>query len=183
MSNQIKLLITILALLLSFSNIAEEGGKEDCSYDGIGFKEEANIAKVYFYTGTCHYRNADYEQSAEEWKKLALLEEVAPEFSDLQIDVLNNLGYLKFFGLGIEENKTEAVSYWEKAVGLGHEESEYHLCHAYADIEQITYAPKKAYSHCQKALMIYSNMENRQEDNEIAYQQTKKYMNFLKSLE
>ncbi len=147
--------ILLILSLLSVSVLS----KENCTIESIGLEESSNIAEKLYYAGTCHYRNEDYQLSATSWEKLSNLKNVTPEFQDLQIDVLNNLGYLMFFGYGINQNQKQAVSYWVKAVSLGHYESEYHLCHAYADKKQSTYNLPLAKKHCEKALLIYKGME------------------------
>ena len=112
--------------------------KENCSDESIGLKNSSSLAEKLFYKGTCHYRNQEYRLSAKYWGDLSDLEDVEDRYEVLQIDSLNNLGYLKFYGLGIPEDKTGAVFYWKKAISLGHDESEFHLCHAYADKDEPT---------------------------------------------
>ncbi|WP_444939830.1 sel1 repeat family protein [Microbulbifer sp. ZKSA004] len=153
---------SILLILVLFS--APVLSKENCGLESIGLEKSSTVAEKLYYTGTCHYRNKDYELSARSWEELSNLKKVDPEFQGLQVDVLNNLGYLKFFGFGIKQDQKLAVSYWAKAVSLGHYESEYHLCHAYADKEQLTYNLAKAKKHCEKALLIYKGMENPDKD-------------------
>ncbi len=106
----------------------------------------------------------EYHLSAKYWGQLSALEGVAVEYEELQIDSLNNLGYLKFFGYGIDENKEEALNLWKKAILLGHYESEYHLCHAYADRDQPTFNYALAKKHCEKAFLIYNGMEEPDEE-------------------
>lgn len=156
----------IAVLLLSFANFAS--AKEDCSLEALDLDESSNIAEILFYTGTCHYRNEDYELAVKNWSELSALKNIDPEYEELQIDTLNNLGYMKFFGYGTPEDKDIALDYWKKAVLLGHLESEYHLCHAYADKEEPTYHLAKAQKHCKKALLIYKGMED--PDDEILRQ-------------
>ena len=163
-----KYFFTIVFLFYSLTAIA----KEDCSLKGIELDESSNIAEKLFYTGTCHYRNEDHSLSANAWKELAKLKNIEPEYKDLQIDVLNNLGYLLFFGYGIEKNQSEAMGYWKQAISMGHTESEYHLCHAYADSEESTYNVQAAKKHCEKALLIYKGME---EPDQVILKQIEKY--------
>lgn len=138
--------------------------KEDCSLEALNLSNRSNIAERLFYTGTCHYRNQDYQLSAQAWQQLAEHNAVDREYQELQIDVLNNLGYLMFFGLGIEKNQAKAIEYWKKAISLGQTESEYHLCHAYADRSQPTYDRDNAKIHCKKAILIYRGMQPRDEE-------------------
>ena len=147
--------LCLVWLLLS----AAAYSKEDCSLKAINLDKDSNIAEQLFYTGTCHYRNEDYAPAVESWKKLSALENIEPEYEELQIDVLNNLGYMMFFGYGTEQDQEKAITYWQKAIMMGHEEAEYHLCHAYADKDESTYNLHKARQHCKKALLIYRGME------------------------
>ena len=155
-----KVLFLIVGFFVSFSAYS----KEDCSLGALKLDKESDEVKKLFYTGTCHYRNNDYEKSAELWQKLIKIETNKKETQDLQIIVLNNLGYLMFYGLGVDENKSEAISYWKKAITLGETEAEYHLCHAYADNKEPTYNRRKAQLHCKKALLIYRGMEPKDEE-------------------
>ncbi|MDP5209666.1 hypothetical protein [Microbulbifer sp. 2205BS26-8] len=102
------------------------------------------------------------------------MKEVNPESQDLQIDVLNNLGYLKFFGYGIKENKEQAIEFWKRAISLGQYESEYHLCHAYAE----PISPHKIELRLKsttRAYLIYRGMEKVPESDAEILKQIKKY--------
>lgn len=146
--------IVIVFLIISFNVYS----KESCDEESLGLKSSEKAEKL-FYTGTCHYRNEDYGLAVKNWEKLSALEEVDPELEELTIDVLNNLGYMKFFGFGTAQNQTQAMEYWKKAILMGHEEAEYHLCHAYADRKQSTFHLAKARKHCKKALLIYKGRD------------------------
>lgn len=155
-----KYLITLVLFLFSYLAF----GTEDCSPTAIGLDDSSHISESLYYTGTCHYRNEEYEFSAKYWGELSNLENVEEEYEGLQINSLNNLGYLKFFGYGIDEDKEGAISLWKKAILLGHYESEYHLCHAYADIDQPTFNYTLGKKHCEKAYLIYNGMEEPSEE-------------------
>ena len=156
--------VHILVMLIFLFWVFPVMAKEDCSLEGIGLDEETNIAEKLYYTGTCHYRNKDYNKAAKKWQMLGHMKNISAEFEGLQVDVLNNLGFLMFYGYGIEKNQFEAIDYWKKAVLEGHTESEYHLCHAYADIKEPTYNKQKAKKHCSKALLIYKGMDVKDEE-------------------
>ncbi|ACR13996.1 sel1 repeat family protein [Teredinibacter turnerae] len=134
--------------------------KESCDLDSIGLSDQSSEIEKHFYTGTCHYRNEDYQLSVKSWEMLAKLDPVGDEDEELKVDVLNNLGYMKFFGYGTAEDKSTAIDYWTQAILLGHYEAEYHLCHAYADIEEPTYDKSKARKHCEKAKLIYNGKDS-----------------------
>lgn len=150
-----KLIIAILLVTLSFVALSEEG----CDLKSIGLDKESDIAERLFFTGTCHYRNKEYNLSVKNWEKLSALKNINPVYEEYQIDVLNNLGYMKFFGYGTTKDQSQALELWKKAILLGHYEAEYHLCHAYADKDESTYHLVKARKHCEKALLIYKGMD------------------------
>jgi TPR repeat protein len=134
--------------------------EEDCSPAAIGLTDDSGSAERLYYTGTCHFRNEDYLSAAESWAELASLETVGPADFDLQVDVLNNLGYLLFFGQGIDAEPERAVEYWTRAVSLGQIEAEYHLCHALGDEAQPTHDAPRARMHCEKAFLIYRAIDD-----------------------
>lgn len=152
-----------IVLVLGLLVCASVNAREDCSLNALKLERGSDVALRLFYTGTCHYRNKEYAKSARVWQQLAELKTVKKEYQQLQVDVLNNLGYLMFFGLGIDKDQERAISYWQKAITLGQTESEYHLCHAYADKRQATYNREKARLHCKKALLIYRGMDPKDE--------------------
>lgn len=154
----------ILAIIIiTFSCFSHSG--EKCDPKSIGLDEQSDVAEKLFFTGTCHYRNKEYDLSVESWERLSSLRNINPEYEEYQIDVLNNLGYMKFFGYGTLKNQPQAIEYWKKAILMGHHEAEYHLCHAYAEKKESTYHLAKARKHCKKALLIYKGMD--EQDMEI----------------
>ncbi len=155
-----KVILLIIGIFVSSSIYAIE----DCSLDALNLSDESNMAEQLFYTGTCHYRNKNYDKAVKTWEQLAKLNLLEQEDQNLQSDVLNNLGYLIFFGLGVERDQSKAISYWKKAITMGQTESEYHLCHAFADKKQSTYNRKRAKKHCHKALLIYRGMEPKDQE-------------------
>jgi TPR repeat protein len=165
---------SILIIFTLFVSISACAG-EPCDLASIGLTSESPLPRKLFYTGTCHYRNRDYEAAAKAWTRLSNMKAMPPAYTELQISSLNNLGYLLFFGYGIHRDQRRAVSYWEKAVSLGHAEAEYHLCHAYADAKESTYAPSRAVPHCRKAESIYATITNPSRDDRIILSQIRKY--------
>lgn len=145
----------LLMLSLSFPCFS----KEECDLKSIGVEETASNIEKYFFAGTCHYRNKDYHLSVESWEKITVLPASTEYDEGLKISVLNNLGYMMFFGYGTNKNQNKAMQYWKDAILLGHYEAEYHLCHAYADSKQPTYDLSKARTHCKKAQLIYKGMD------------------------
>ncbi|GAA6151364.1 sel1 repeat family protein [Pseudoteredinibacter isoporae] len=151
-----KYIFTIILLFITQISIA----KEQCDPISIGLDKESSKIEKHFYTGTCHYRNKDYLLSVKNWEKLSSLKSESASDKELKVDVLNNLGYMKFFGFGTERDQKTAVLYWEEAILLGHSEAEYHLCHAFADQNETTFNLSKAIKHCEKARSIYSRKDN-----------------------
>ncbi|WP_444996113.1 hypothetical protein [Aliikangiella sp. IMCC44359] len=169
-----------LFLILALSASINLWAKDSCELDNIGLTQESDIAERLFYEGTCHFRNKDYDQSVILWRKLSTLDIIDQELKELQISSLNNLGYLLFFGYGTEENKQKALAHWHKAVSLGHDEAEYHLCHAYADKKEPTYDQAKALLHCYKAKSIYQSVAVKSEDDDLMLKQIINYLSQLK---
>lgn len=170
-----KLLTATLLLLLSLQVQA----RESCALADIGLTPGSPVPQQLYYAGTCHYRNGDHAKAVQQWIRLANLTHVDTRFIPLQVNVLNNLGYMLFFGLGIKEDQRKAVTYWEKAVAFGQGESEYHLCHAYADKSTLTYNPAKALQHCQKAVTLYRNRKDDSADKELILRQLDEYLSQL----
>ena len=63
-------------------------GKEGTP-DALDITESTHIVESLFYTGTCHYRNQEYSLSALSWNKIAVMENIEPDFQELQISSLN----------------------------------------------------------------------------------------------
>lgn len=173
-----KTFISLALLLLPIFTFANES----CTLEDIKLAPDSAQAEKLFYTGTCHYRNEQYEKSVALWKELSNLKNIESEHAELQVSALNNLGYMLFFGYGVKENNAQAIGYWNKAIGLGHTEAEYHLCHAYADSKVSTYNPIKALPHCEKAKLIYQGIEEKNDDEKIILKQINTYLKHLKSL-
>ena len=144
-------------LLLSIA--AASFAKEQCDPESIGLDKDSSEIERYFYTGTCHYRNKDYSLAVKNWENIASIKPEVATDEELKIDVLNNLGYMKFFGFGTEKDQETAILYWQEAILLGHYEAEFHLCHAYADKEERTFNLAKARKHCEKARLIYKGKD------------------------
>jgi len=167
--------ILILFFLISFSSAA----KESCELDDVGLDSEASKVEKLFYVGTCHYRNEDYEKAAVNWSALTSENETSDSDNELIISANNNLGYLLFFGYGVQQNQEKALVHWSYAISLGHSESEFHLCHAYADKKQSTFTPNKAKMHCKKAQLIYQGIEDPDKDEMLMLKQIKSYLTDL----
>ena len=169
-------IIALLALLAFCPNLV---AGESCDPNDLNLPSSTIHPEHLFYVGTCNYRNKNYSKAARLWEKLLSIKGIDSEYHELQVSAHNNLGYLLFYGLGVKQNKIEALNHWNKAISLGHTESEFHLCHAYADTEELTYDPAKARLHCSKAELIYKGIEERDEIQEDILAIIRKYQNQL----
>lgn len=168
--------VIILAILAFCPNLA---ALESCDPNDLNLPPGDAHPEHLFYVGTCNYRNKDYAEAARLWNKLLETQGIDSEYHPLQVSAHNNLGYLLFYGYGVSENKIEALNHWNKAISMGHTESEFHLCHAYADTDEPTYDPVKARLHCNKAELIYKGIEERDEIQEDILAIIKKYQRQL----
>ncbi|MEX2963468.1 sel1 repeat family protein [Microbulbifer sp. TYP-18] len=170
-------IVFILMLMVGFAY-----AEESCELKDIGLNRGSPLIEKYYYLGTCQFRNEEYAKAAQNWTEVAEQTEVKPGFVELQLNAFNNLGYLMFFGYGVDKNQEEAIEYWTKAIALGHEEAEYHLCHAYGDEKQSTYDPKKAIPHCEKARFLYQGDQSIDQTNDFILNQIKGYLAELKAV-
>lgn len=168
-----------LSLLIFLFWPLHVAAKESCSPQKLGLTPQSALPERLFYTGTCHYRNQHYTKAVRQWNRLLALKKIDPQFADFKVDVLNNLGFMLFFGHGVTEDKHKAMSYWSTAASLGHTEAEYHLCHAYADKEVSTYQPKKARKHCRKAKSMYQKLRQRDAEESMILSQINSYLKNL----
>ena len=141
----------------------------------------ADTPECYFYSGTTAYRAKDFETAATYWKKVIGINSVPVELEHLKVDAYNNLGFLYFFGNGVQPNKMAAIEYWTYAMKSGNDEAAYHLCHAYADKKEPMYNPKKALGYCKEGLRRYSLLKNRNDQIEEVVVQLQKYVRKLEN--
>lgn len=142
------------------SAIVEAAGDGSCQLEEMR-GTPVNDPECYFYSGTAAFRAEDYEKAASFWKSLIGLKSVPVEAQHLKVSAYNNLGFLYFFGHGVETNKKAAIEYWSYAMKSGNEESAYHLCHAFAEKKEPTYNPKVALGYCTEGLRRYGLLKER----------------------
>ena len=169
--NYMRVVLFIFILLFCRNLFAEES----CTLKDLGLSSDPDHPASLYYVGTCNYRNYNYTEAAKLWQALVDIHNIDSEYHELQVDAHNNLGYLLFYGYGIEADQDQALTLWNKAISLGHTESEFHLCHAYADANEKTYDPIKAKLHCNKAELIYRGIEERDETEETILKLIKEY--------
>jgi len=114
-----------------------------------------------FYRGTAAYRAEQYALAADYWNKVIAPQKVTAPDALLQSFSYNNLGYLSFFGYGLAVDQPKAIRYWLQAMKSGDAEPVYHLCHAYAEVGQLTYNRKLAITYCPEALRRYQAISDK----------------------
>ena len=132
-----------------------------------------------FFSGTQSFRDASYAAASSSWQALVDLEEVPSEFERYKTNAYNNLGFLYFQGWGVQKDRDRAVNYWKVAAKVGHEESEYHLCHAYGDPLGPTPNPPLALEYCKEALHRYLQLTERRSVQEKIVDQLKRFISEL----
>ncbi len=146
--------LTFLALMIfAFSSVARAA--EMCEEKNLE-SVPAKSVECYFYSGTRNFRAKNYQAAAVNWTALINLKSVPVELEYLRLDAYNNLGFLYFIGDGVKKNQKLALKYWNNATKAGHEESAYHLCHAYGENKTAIYNPKLALGFCKEALRRYN---------------------------
>lgn len=129
--------------------------------------------------GTKNYREKNYAAASGSWERLRTLKDVPPKFQELQTSANNNLGYLFYMGLGVDTNTKLALQYWKVAYDAGHDESGYHLCHAYGDADRAEYSPRLALGYCKEALRRYQRAADPEEVDAEVVKQIRKYVSRL----
>jgi TPR repeat protein len=93
--------------------------------------------KTSYNQGVEAFRSKDYRAAREHWAK-------AIDSGD--ISALNNLGYLLFYGLGGEQDHSQAIALWKKAAYSAHSEAQWHLGVAYERGEGVPENLEEAYA-------------------------------------
>lgn len=169
-----KLFITFFAILVLFQSVNADDAP--CFVEGKKHDISINSPVCIFYTGTEHYRNERYDQAMNKWEQLFFIKPFPVEHERLLISASNNLGYLYYHGLGKNRNTQKALEYWERAVLLGHEESEYHLCYALGDPESPIFSKLESTDHCKKAFKFYNAIEDKSENDLLILKIIKQYL-------
>jgi TPR repeat protein len=151
--------LALIMFLISLNLSAEE----TCTTEQLNLKQNSTTEEIIYYTGTCHFRNKSYQKAAHNWKKLISMK-IAPEQLELQVNAMNNLGFLYYMDWGVKGDVNTAISYWKRAISFGHIESEYHLCHSYSNKELSVYNTQLARMHCNKAQLLYQALNNKNND-------------------
>lgn len=140
-------------LILSLTTVSATTNAASCKEPKLE-KYADTHPECQFYQGTRHFRAKEYSAALHQWQAIVDMQGIPREFEYLRVDAQNNLGFLYFMGLGVEQNKEKAIrQYWLPAENVGHEEATYHLCHAYSQE-----FPKLALTYCRAALHRYSKI-------------------------
>lgn len=115
--------LSIICLILS--GCAEERPQPSDSVESV------------YNLGVDAYRAEDYAEAFEHWSAAAARGE---------LNALNNLGFLLYNGLGVDQNQEEGISLWRIASFAGHAESQWHLASAYEVGEGVQQDLLKAYA-------------------------------------
>ena len=154
-------------IILSTSLISSISfAKEDCRIAPLQMQDEPRLVQDFFI-GNCHYRNQDYARAATQWNKVLNTAPPSGPFNEMQINSMNNLGFLLFNGLDIKPDQQKALSLWHKASKAGQAESTYHLCHAYARPDTPQFNTIKAKIYCNKAEQQYAQLDEDEHQQEI----------------
>lgn len=168
-SQSLLLSFFMAALLLSSVSTVQARGIEGCG-DG------PDNPRCLYYTGKKFFKEGDYTAAATSWEKLLSISHIDAGSLQLVAEAHNSMGYLKFFGFGVALDQQAALGHWHAAVGLGHIEAEYHLCHAYGDMREAVYNPDRARAHCAKSELVYKGMDERNRNDELILKQITQYV-------
>lgn len=83
------------------------------------------------------YRTKNYSEAAAQWTIAAEAGEVSAK---------NNLAFLLFNGLGVEQQQDQALALWRSAAMQGHAESQWHLGGAYENGQSVKQDRALAYA-------------------------------------
>jgi hypothetical protein len=94
--------------------------------------------------GVKAFRAKDYGAARLHWGKLAA--QPYPE-------AYNNLGYLLYYGMGGEADPVRAIALWRAVAEMRHQESQWHLAHAYEEGKgtQVNVVEAYAWYRCAEA--------------------------------
>jgi TPR repeat protein len=87
--------------------------------------------------GVDAYRNKNYSEAASQWKKSVARGDV---------DAMNNLGFLLYYGYGVTKDLDAAIALWRAASFAGNSEAQWHLGNAYETGVGVQRDPVKAYA-------------------------------------
>lgn len=122
-----------IILLFFVSNVTAESEVERCPLPELN-KYAYSDLDCQFYLGTKAYRADVYKIAAAHWDYVINSDVVYEGDEELQSMAFSNLNFLIYEGLGLKEDKDQAVRNWKKAVKEGNFEARRHLGTAYRDV-------------------------------------------------
>ena len=112
--------------------------------------------------GVDAYVAKQYDEAAQHWERA---------IAEGHFDARNNLGYLLFRGLGVEQDQARAIALWRESAMAGHSESAWHLGQAYDRGDVVTRDAVEAYAWYRCALASSAarqSMQTRDVESRIA---------------
>jgi len=133
------MLIRFLLLLLVFSCAHENS----CPIAGKDHLVAAS-AECQFLLGRDAYSLKDYTGAAARWTQASQTAAKDSRETNFVASATGTLGYFYLNGMGVEQDKTKAINYFQTAIRLGDIESRNHLAFAYSDPRDERYDPISA---------------------------------------
>gem|GEM_PF-3318045 len=169
------LILSILAF--SCSTLAVE---EKCPLnDLVNYKE----LECHFYLGTQAYRSEIYNVALAHWKYV--IDSPAEHEVDKQLKAtaLSTTTYLRYYGLGVKQDRDKAVELWIKAANKGDFEARIHLGYAYSDNNYRNKDLIKSFAWYRSIFLLYPLINDISDVDDIAVDYEDAYVKAKKSLE
>lgn len=122
-----------LLLCAFFSTAFSTAFADKCQLENLTDLEYTDI-ECQFYMGTTAYRNKVFSVAAAHWQYVINSPEKWEGEGEVKAMALSTLTFLKYNGLGVDEDKTQAVELWKSAVVKGEVEARKHLGYAFSDV-------------------------------------------------
>ena len=100
-------------------------------------KRVVSQGDLTYEQGVEAYKREDYREAAIQWRQSVAL---GNRFA------LNNLGYLAYYGHGMQADPSLAVDLWQKGAALGVSEAQWHLGIAYQEGKGVAPDPVQSYA-------------------------------------
>ena len=105
-----------------------------------------DLLECQFALGRAAYGREDYKQAAEHWQKVVEMRPKSEHDKVIVAVAYGTLGYLFYYGKGVNIDRERSVRLYKTAVRLGDLESRQHLGFAFSDKTNDFYDPVTAYS-------------------------------------
>ena len=167
----------ILCILVSGTSLADS---EKCPLDNLEEFEYTDI-QCQFYLGTTAFRSEVYAVAAAHWKFVENAPLIYEGDDQLKFSVIGTLNYLTYYGLGVEQDRLQAVSNWKQAVKQGELEARRHLGSAYEDKEFEGFDYVVSLSWYKSILIIHPDKGSLDESDSKIWKDAKQGVIFLES--